>query len=84
MLDSSHVVYSSGSAPHCSGIGHADPGYLCVYQESIDLFSAPSSGDIVNVAGSPGSDAQGFWLKATASGTGSGAEITALWTVTGG
>jgi hypothetical protein len=32
-LDSAHTIYVSGaSATHCSGPGHADTGYLCVYQ----------------------------------------------------
>jgi hypothetical protein len=36
-LDNAHTIYVSGaSATHCSGLGHADPGYLCVYQGEIN------------------------------------------------
>ena|SRR5437016_8279849 len=43
-LNSNHVVYVTGSsATHCSGAGHAAPGYLCVYQQNIFAATTPDS-----------------------------------------
>jgi hypothetical protein len=48
-LDSNHVIYVTGSsATHCSGAGHADPGYLCVYQKNIETANPPDSTAIFN------------------------------------
>jgi hypothetical protein len=31
------------AGPHCAGVGHASPGYLCLYeQESVDIAAAPT------------------------------------------
>ena len=38
-----HVVQTTtGSAPHCSGLGHADAGYLCLYSEWRYGLSSPA------------------------------------------
>jgi hypothetical protein len=49
-LDGAHTVYidqAIGSAPHCPGLGKADPGYLCAYGEdneaSVLFFYRPDS-----------------------------------------
>ena len=48
-LDGGHTIYVSGaSAAHCSGSGHADPGYLCVYQDNALSAQPPNSMDISN------------------------------------
>jgi hypothetical protein len=72
-LDAAHVIYVPGaSAAHCPGVGQADPGYLCVYQQDILNAVTPDSTNIFKVeAGGPaGSGAQGFsiFLMAAAAG----------------
>jgi len=48
-LDGDHTIYVSGaSATHCPGTGHADPGYLCVYEDNTLNANPPSSGNIFN------------------------------------
>jgi hypothetical protein len=73
-LGSSRAVFTTSTASHCPGPGHADPGYLCVYGEadfnaafkSIGTGSgatgASTSGAVVffNVTGGS-SYAQGYW-----------------------
>lgn len=73
-LDGGHVIFTTSSATHCSGLGHADPGYLCVYQQTgtgmtfnsitpgDGSFGASSTGAVVflNVTAA-GSFAQGHW-----------------------
>lgn len=69
--NASHSIYVSGSsATHCSGAGHADPGYLCVYQDLIGDAANPTSGDISSPTGGTGAAATGFKinLQATAAG----------------
>ena len=48
--------------PHCSGPGHADPGYLCVYSEVNSIPGGPEikNGDAVNQEGTGRS---GFYLE---------------------
>ncbi len=70
-LDASHSIYVSGaSATHCSGAGHADPGYLCVYQDSIGNADPPTSGSIFSPEGGPGASANGFEINLQASDPG--------------
>jgi hypothetical protein len=48
-LDSNHTIYVTGaSATHCSGAGHADAGYLCVYQNSTEGANTPNNSSIFN------------------------------------
>jgi hypothetical protein len=37
------VDVTTGTAPHCSGVGHADPGYLCLY-DSVRFDVEPAYG----------------------------------------
>lgn len=76
-LDSSHVIYVTNpvaGATHCSGIGHADPGYLCVYMtqsQNVNFSSiengfmngAAPEGAVIRFTGccSGSSSAVGFW-----------------------
>jgi hypothetical protein len=72
-LDAAHVIYVPGaSAAHCPGVGQADPGYLCVYQQDILNAVTPDSTNIFKVeAGGPaGSGAQGFSIFLMAAGAG--------------
>jgi hypothetical protein len=78
-LDSNHTIYVTGSsATHCSGVGHADAGYLCVYQKDIASANTPDNSSIFNpeTTGSPGTGKYGFAMHLTYPGTGS-------WIVTG-
>lgn len=62
-LDADHVIYVSGSsATHCSGAGHADPGYLCVYQKNIVTANTPDSSNIFNpdISGGPNNGASKY------------------------
>jgi hypothetical protein len=72
-LDAAHTVYvPGGSAAHCPGVGQADPGYLCVYQQDILNAVTPDSTNIFKVeAGGPaGSGTQGFSIFLMAAGAG--------------
>jgi len=71
-LDDSHTVFVPGaSATHCSGVGHADPGYLCVYLGVHNNASTPSSGAIFNPEGAApsGTGRYGFGIFLGAAGT---------------
>ena len=70
-----NVVYVPGaSATHCSGVGHADPGYLCVYQGYIANANTPASNNIFNPETASGtsstSGAYGFSILLSAAGAG--------------
>jgi len=70
-----NVVYVSGaSATHCSGVGHADPGYLCVYQGYVVNANTPTSSNIFNPETASGtsstSGAYGFSILLSAAGSG--------------
>jgi hypothetical protein len=73
-LRQSHFIYSIGaSATHCPGVGHAAPGYFCVYQGStvnaqsmetvdpINTGTGTSGGSIYVNAVAPG----GWWIFGT-------------------
>jgi hypothetical protein len=65
-LDAGHTIYVSGSsATWCPGAGHADPGYICVYQSYLANALTPDSSSIFNpepLAGSAGVGAHGFGI----------------------
>jgi hypothetical protein len=47
-IPAGHVLYSSIAAPaseHCSGPGHADRGYLCIYSAGSTGLGAPTPSD---------------------------------------
>ena len=77
-LDGSHTVYVNGaSATHCSGVGHAERGYLCVYQGYLANALTPKGGDIYSPeSGLAGISPRGWaiFLQSTAPGS---------WTVAG-
>jgi len=76
-LDASHVVYrASGTDANCAGIGHAAPGYLCVYAS----FAQHVTAAIFDHAGLGGSDPYGFFLGLTV--TAHPALAYGSWTVT--
>jgi hypothetical protein len=84
-LDGSHTIYVPGaSATHCPGAGHADPGYLCVY-EAVNLnANIPENENIYNPEsfnGPPGTGAHGFSIFLTAESSGD-AILQGTWTVT--
>jgi len=41
-ISGSKIVYTTGSATHCSGAGHADSGYLCIYSANHHSVGAPT------------------------------------------
>jgi hypothetical protein len=83
-LEPSHVIFTNTSGTtHCSGQGHADAGYLCIYLVNEGNVSAPDTlyfeGGATHGAGKDGFAA--FW---DISATGSEAFAEATWTVTAG
>jgi uncharacterized low-complexity protein len=68
-IPSSNVVYTSAFVPvaHCSGPGHAEAGYLCVYSVE-SLHIEPPTVEAKEGTGHPGSGLFGFLM---------------LWSVTG-
>lgn len=82
-LDGAHVIYLKAgvvSAPHCSGVGHADPGYFCAYagyEQNAEIYTSfedPQTGS--GGAGRDGTNAFGRTLA-----TGSG-DAAGNWAVT--
>jgi hypothetical protein len=63
-LDGDHrIAVTTASATHCPGAGHADPGYLCVYEVNTLNINDISDGNIYNpeVANCPpGTGVYGF------------------------
>jgi hypothetical protein len=76
-LDASHVEYrGKGTDSHCPGVGHAAPGYLCVYAS----FRKHVTGGVFDHTGHAGSDAYGFFVGLTV--TVKPAFAYGSWTVT--
>jgi collagen type VII alpha len=72
-LNSEHVLYVSGSsATHCSGAGHAEAGYLCVYGGDSINANTPSNSNIFNgeAAGPPGIGTHGFTIRLSSTSSG--------------
>jgi hypothetical protein len=82
------VYTTKGSAPHCNGRGHADPGYLCVYSSNTNNLSetsiaecettSPFCSGTNNIAGH-----WGFIITWEAKGAGA-ANAVGSWTITAG
>jgi len=85
-LDSGHVIYvAGGSATHCAGVGHADPGYLCVYQANSFNTQTPSNGSIFNpeqTNAPSGSGANGFGITVTTSAASTFWQVSGTYAVT--
>jgi hypothetical protein len=71
-LNGDHTIYVTGvSASHCSGPGHADAGYLCVYQNYLGGANTPNGVFNPENDGSPGTGKYGFGLSLAAPVAGS-------------
>jgi hypothetical protein len=67
-----HVVYTHLGAPvtHCSGSGHADPGYLCLYSNNTSgIEGAPTVTSFETPATETGTGVFGFNLEWLVNGT---------------
>ncbi len=72
VIDSNHTIYVSGaSATHCSGAGHANAGYLCVYDDVLANAAVPVNASIYNpeAVATGGTGEYGFGIFISASGT---------------
>jgi hypothetical protein len=79
------VLETETSLSHCSGVGHADPGFLCVYeQESVDIGgSGAAFGEYENHPGPhDGSGNYGFLITVPVTGAGENASEYGTYTVT--
>jgi hypothetical protein len=56
-FDGAHVIFTKSTATHCSGPGSADPGYLCIYDESDASVSFNSIGNGTGTTGASTSGA---------------------------
>ena len=69
-----HAIFVSGaSATHCSGVGHADPGYLCVYDDGFHAnANAPASSNIFDpeAGQDQAASAKGWGITLFATGAG--------------
>jgi len=84
-LDANHVVVVAQGAspqPHCSGEGHADPGYLCVY-DGVTIYMAPPTISLPD-SQTAGAGAEGFALSAGTTAATGAAGVYGTWTVSGG
>jgi len=85
-LDEEHVVFNpgGGSSTHCSGIGHAEAGYLCVYESASGsgnrTFGNINQPDTTD--GEAGSSTTGFGIYFDTTGTNQGAWSYGGWAVT--
>jgi hypothetical protein len=82
-----HTIYVTGSsATHCPGRGHADRGYLCLY-ELYNYTGFTTSPKIVKPTSTVlidgGAAREGFMLDATADGTYQFVAAWGSWAVTG-
>lgn len=71
-IANSHVIYTQISSPvtHCSGPGHADPGYLCVYSANSTGVSAPPTFDDFEESSIPsGAGRYGFDMEWSVTGS---------------
>jgi len=73
-LDSVHRIAVTGaSATHCPGVGHANPGYLCVYENNNTNTVDPNDGNIYNPElfnGPEGTGKYGFAILLSPAGAG--------------
>ena len=74
-LAAGKAIYVSGtSSTHCSGLGQADPGYLCVYQGYAENINAPISSNVFNAeeigAADASAGARGFAILLSAHSAG--------------
>ena len=76
----SHVVYTAGTTANCSGAGHADPGYICIYEQAAGASSYTGSWHSESPSGT-GFGPDGGYIYFGTSGT-SGAYAYGTWTVT--
>ena len=62
-IASSNVIYTTApSTSHCSGTGHADRGFLCIYSENTSGVGTPTVGDFEGTVSS-GAGKFGFDLE---------------------
>jgi hypothetical protein len=82
-LEESHVIFTSTSGTtHCSGVGHAEAGYLCIYVTNSGNVETPISRSFENLAGGAGKEGFGAFWRVTTSGAEAWGE--GVWTVTAG
>lgn len=83
-LAESHVIFTTiAGTTHCSGEGHAEAGYLCIYVTNEGDLSAPLVRHFETAAAEgAGKDGFGAFWKVTTSGAEAYAE--GVWTVTAG
>lgn len=60
-----HAVWTTTTTTHCSGPGHADPGYLCVYSSGVFGASSPEirNREAASSSISEGTGHFGFYLE---------------------
>lgn len=81
-LAESHVIFTTAAGTtHCSGEGHADNGYLCIYLTNQGNVEEPLSRNFEDFAGGAGFHGLGVFWKASAT---SEAWAEGTWTVTAG
>ena len=81
-LGAAQVEYVGNSTDsHCAGVGHAAPGYLCVYLPYDLVLAHPVPIYIDDTEGLKGSDAYGFILSLRVPSGNLGSEFGS-WTVT--
>ncbi len=62
-----HVLYKNEAATvaHCNGVGHADPGYLCIYSFNHGSTTGPPTVFGAEDSGAPGTGIYGFDMEWT-------------------
>jgi hypothetical protein len=90
-LSASHVVYvaSGTQVTHCAGVGQADSGYLCVYEQGlrnvapdfVTPIQRPTS-TVLTEAGNAGAERNGFLVVLYSKEAGN-VQGWGTWTVTG-
>ena len=81
-LAESHVIFTTTSGTtHCSGQGHADPGYLCIYVAQSGNVGAANT-RFFEGGNNPGAGKDGFAAFWSVITSGAEAYAEATWTVT--
>jgi hypothetical protein len=64
-IQEEHVIHAEVGSPvaHCSGPGHADPGYLCLYEAFSAGVGAPEVFNTSEGAPAPGTGRYGFQIE---------------------
>jgi hypothetical protein len=63
VIPAENAVWTATTTAHCSGPGHADPGYLCVYSQGVSGAESPEIRNYEGASLEEGTGHFGFYLE---------------------